>query len=605
LISQDKIEEIKSASDIVDIISGYISVKKSGANYKALCPFHQEKTPSFMISPAKQIFHCFGCHEGGNVFSFVQKIEGMTFVESVQLLAKRTGIELDYAVAPGVKSDKDKIIGANKAALDYFRETLASGGRGAEYAASRGLSKEIIDEFMLGYAPPGDGLFRRLKEKNVDDGIIEAAGLCKRTGPGFTDVFRDRFMFPIFNIYGEPVAFGGRVLDDSLPKYINSKETVVYVKGRNLYNLNNAKKYRAGYIAVVEGYTDAIALYKAGVRNVVATLGTALTQDQARLIKRNADSAVIIYDSDEAGLNGAVRGGDALFGEGVETKVLIIKGAKDPDEFIGKNGKDAMVKSIESAVPFIDFRLERIKASGDINSAYYKETALKEIAAVIAKAESFVVRADAVKKAAMHLALKEDTVAGYLAGFSGKGAEAIEEAPEKGASKERGANLAERSILKAALSAFGIEDEQGVLKHVKYAREHAGIEYEGFYNKVYAKLLKRIEELVLEGGADVQRKLDMEYIEGGEESRVLSGLYTEISAEKRDKEDSVYAEKLMLIIDECLETRRKAMIKAKLDVLGGMIAKAEAEKDEDALLKLITERQETQKILNSRGEDFE
>ena len=238
MIPQDKIEQIKDANDIVEVLSDYLQVKKSGSNYKAICPFHQEKTPSFMISPAKQIFHCFGCHAGGNVFTFLQKVENISFIESVKILAKRAGIELDYQKSDINYSEKEKLLEINKEALVFFSEALKKSEKTKKYAAERGIKDDVIEEFKLGYAPDNGALYAHLRAKGYAEDFIVKSWLCQKKEYGVIDAFRDRLIFPIFNIYGEPIAFGARVFDNSLPKYINSAETSVYYKGKNLFLLS-------------------------------------------------------------------------------------------------------------------------------------------------------------------------------------------------------------------------------------------------------------------------------------------------------------------------------------------------------------------------------
>lgn len=345
MIPQDKIEQVKNASDIVEIASGYMTLKRAGVNFKANCPFHNEKTASFTVSPAKQICHCFGCGEGGNVFTLVQKMENISFIESVKLLADRAGITIEEEKYSPQKQERDRIVEIMKEALKFYKESLDKNPRAKEYMNARGLLPETVEEFNIGYAPGGNSLSQHLRSKGFEERLIVRAWLAKSEN-GLYDIFRDRVMFPIFNASGEPVAFGGRVLDDSLPKYINSAETEIYVKGRTLYNLNNARRVRSDRIAVTEGYTDAIAVSNAGYKGVVATLGTALTPEQAKLLKRYAQKAVIVYDMDDAGRKGAARGGAILFEHGIEVYVASYEGAKDPDEYIKLKGKEEDRKSV-------------------------------------------------------------------------------------------------------------------------------------------------------------------------------------------------------------------------------------------------------------------
>ena len=415
MISPDKIEQVKNASDIVEVIGGYLTLKKAGANYKANCPFHQEKTPSFVVSPEKQIYRCFGCGEGGNVFTFLQRLENFSFVDSVKFLAKRAGIEVEDARFSVNSGEKDKLISANKEALEYYREMFLKSEKAKAYAAGRLIDDATAEDFKVGYSPHEGGLAARLKEKGYTEDDMLKSWLAAKGNYGLYDVFRDRFMFPIFNIYGDVIAFGGRVFDDSNPKYINSRETSVYTKGRNLYNLNNARKHASsGEIIIVEGYMDCITVYAAGIKNTVATLGTAMTQDQAKLLKRYAERAVIMYDMDDAGRQGAIRAGDNLFAEGVDACVVSFDGVKDPDDYIKKNGVAALSERIKAAAPFMEYRIEWMKKQGDIRNPYYKEKVIKELAGLVEKSSSAVVAESAIKLITDKLQISRETASAYF-----------------------------------------------------------------------------------------------------------------------------------------------------------------------------------------------
>jgi len=599
MIPPDKIEEIKNAHDIVDIVSEHLTLKRAGRNFKANCPFHQEKTPSFIVSPEKQIYHCFGCGKGGNVFSFIQEMENVPFIESVKMLAQRAGIAIDYD-EPGVKAgEKEKILEINREALKFFRESFRSSPKAAEYVKKRGISPEAAEEFRLGFAPENNTLFKYLKSKGFREEYMVKSFLVSRKGNELVDIFKRRIIFPIFNTYGDPIAFGGRVIDDSLPKYINSSETPLYVKGRNLYNLNNARRYREEEIVIVEGYTDAISLYMQGFKNVVASLGTAFTPGQAKLFKRFAQRAVIVYDMDEAGRKGAERAGEILFSESVETRVADYSGAKDPDEFIEKFGAESLKEKISSAASYVDFRIDRAKKGGDINNGYYKEKVIKELTAVIEKTDNLIVKNDSVKKMIEKLDVPHEVLKGYMKGQAGAVKDVEEKFGHEKFLKSRGIDLAERTLLRTALEAFGKDDEAVILRHLVNKREETGVLYSDFRNDIFGELLEKIESHHKKEEREILKKIEMDYIQNSGVNSVLSELLAEIMERKDSSADIVQ------VIDDCFNRIRKEKAKVKVAELNGKIADAEKSGDSEELNRLLSEKQELQKILKQRGEDFE
>jgi DNA primase len=355
-IPEDKIADIRNTADIVDIVSEAVILKKSGKNYLGLCPFHQEKTPSFTVSPDKQIFHCFGCHEGGNVFTFLMKHQGISFPEAVKMLARRYGITLPREEwspeQEKAESERQRLLSVNAMAAEFFHRCLTEDQKGKsarEYMAKRGLTKEITEMFRLGYAPAGwDNLVNCLERKKVSLPVAEQAGLVvkKQTG-GYYDRFRSRIMFPIADVTGRVIAFGGRVMDDSLPKYMNSPETPVYNKRRVLYGLESARQKcrETGTVYITEGYMDFLAVYRHGIENVVATLGTSMTVEHVRLLKGYVTKAVMVFDSDEAGVKAARRGID-LFAEekGIKPFILSLPEGHDPDSYLMAHGAESFLR---------------------------------------------------------------------------------------------------------------------------------------------------------------------------------------------------------------------------------------------------------------------
>lgn len=370
------IEEIKARCDIASVIGDYIKIQPSGQNYKALCPFHVEKTPSFHISTAKQVYKCFGCGEGGDVINFVMKMENLDFMDAVRLLANRCGIDINFNID---EETKQKIELSKKyqdihteAARFYFSNLVKSKNRGYDYLRNRGLDDKTIKRFGLGYS---QDVWSSLMDYLIDEKgysveeLLECGLIGKSTKTDkYYDKFRNRVMFPIFDYRGNVIGFGGRVLDDSLPKYLNSPDTLIFNKRHNLYGLNFARKNLSSRtVILVEGYMDLISLYQYGIKIAVATLGTALTSQQARLIKRYADNVIISYDSDGPGTKASLRAIDILVEAGLSVKVLDLKDAKDPDEYVRKYGTDEYRNAMKDAVPRIKFKIDNLKSTFDLS----------------------------------------------------------------------------------------------------------------------------------------------------------------------------------------------------------------------------------------------
>ena len=371
-ISDEMVEKIKQENDIVDVVSEVVSLKRHGRNYFGLCPFHNDKSPSLSVAQDKQIYKCFSCNEAGNVITFVMKQKNMNFPEALKYLADRANIPLEIgdSKSTGTMKKKEALFKANVETARFYFGSLNSSRVAKEYFTNRGIKESTIRRFGLGYAKDGwNNLIYYLRKKGFKDEILQEAGLILKSEKKGTlyDRFRNRVMFPVFDIKGNVIGFGGRVLDDSKPKYLNSPETLIFQKGTNLYGLNFALKDKIEdrYFIIVEGYMDCISLHQYGITNVVASLGTALTINQARLLKRYADKIIISYDADIAGQNATIRGLEILKEAGLDVRVLVIPEGKDPDEFIRVNGKEAFLKLVNSAESLIEYRLNR--AEEDIN----------------------------------------------------------------------------------------------------------------------------------------------------------------------------------------------------------------------------------------------
>lgn len=355
--SDELIEEIRSGNDIVDVISGYVRLTKKGSTYFGLCPFHNEKTPSFSVSPNKQMYYCFGCGAGGNVITFLMEYENYTFPEALEVLANRIGVELpkqELSAEQKRASDKKaRLLEANKEAAKYFYTLLRSerGSRAHEYFKNRGLSEKTLQKFGLGYSDKySDDLYRYLRTKGYEDELLKDSGLVSIDEQrGGYDKFWNRAMFPIMDVRGKVIGFGGRVMGDGEPKYLNSRETILFDKGRNLYGLNYAKRSRSNAIILCEGYMDVISLHQAGFTNAVAPLGTAFTPNQAMLLKRYTNEVILSFDSDGAGIKAALRALPILRQNGLRGRVLSMKPYKDPDELIKAEGAESYQKRIDEA----------------------------------------------------------------------------------------------------------------------------------------------------------------------------------------------------------------------------------------------------------------
>lgn len=418
--SEELIEEIKNSNDIVDVISQYVNLKRSGRNFFGLCPFHKEKSPSFSVSPDKQIFHCFGCGAGGNVIHFISKIENADFKEAIGILANRAGIEL-----PTLNNYEDnktallksKVYEINQIAAEFYHQNLykPTSKIGQEYIKKRKLDNRTLKSFLIGYSGNFDELYRILKQKGFTEEEILASSLVNKTDDGkYIDRFRKRVMFPIQDTRNKVIAFGGRVTDDSKPKYINSPENIVYSKGRHLFGLNVAKRRELKNIIIVEGYMDAISLYQRGITNVVASLGTALTEAQGRLLRRYSERVTIGYDSDGAGQAATLRGLEILQNIGCDVRILQISGAKDPDEYVIKYGPERFLKCVEQAISLVEFKVKMLKQSLNLDNINDKIKFLNQVAKILSNVTNSIERELYVEKIANEYNVSKEAIYGEV-----------------------------------------------------------------------------------------------------------------------------------------------------------------------------------------------
>jgi DNA primase len=462
MFSEEVIQKIKEENDIVDIVSDVVTLKKTGKNYLGRCPFHNEKTPSFTVSSEKQIYKCFGCGEAGNVMTFVMKTRNMTFPDAVKFLGEKVGIVVEDSDSTGSSSDaKDKyqrMYDINIQAGRYYYSNLKKVKAPYEYLKGRGITDETIKKFGIGFALDNwQGIRFYLKQKGFSEEEILELGLTTKNEKGnIYDRFRNRIIFPVFNVSGRVIGFGGRVLDDSKPKYLNSPETPIFHKGTNLYGLNLAiKDNPTRTVIMVEGYMDVISLSQQGVTNVVATLGTALTEGQCKLLKRYIDTVIVSFDSDAAGQNATIRGLEILQKSGFQLRILKIPKGKDPDEFIRIYGKDKFLNLIDNALPLTDFKLKMAEKEIDFSKKEMVVNYLKRVVEVLKDLDPLE-RAVYIKQVSERSGIGEEAIMQYLSKNHNK---YIQNAKNNHINKEIGQKLylepgfikAERTVLSLAL----------------------------------------------------------------------------------------------------------------------------------------------------------
>jgi DNA primase len=390
---REDIERIREKTDLAELAAEVTKVKRSGRSVMAVCPFHQEKTPSLSIDAARGLFHCFGCGKSGDIFGWVQETQNLDFRESVELLARRVGVTLTET--PGEakrRGRREELVRATQAAVDFYRErlkTAADAGSARSYLRSRGYGGDVVDRFDIGYSPDGwDGLTRHLKGKGFDDRDLADAGLASRSSVGrMIDRFRGRIMFPIYDLRGDPVGFGARLLDGDGPKYLNTSETAIYHKSNLLYGLNWAKGeiVRSGQSVVVEGYTDVIALHLAGQPVAVATCGTALGEDHLDLLRRFSERVLLAFDADEAGAGAALRGFDMAIPGDLDLRVVVLPEGRDPADLVGEGDEALLVAAMEESQPLLQFSVDRELSKHDLNEAEARGRATRAAAAMVAR----------------------------------------------------------------------------------------------------------------------------------------------------------------------------------------------------------------------------
>ena len=492
--SDDIIEEVRSRNDIVDVVGQYVHLQKKGANYFGLCPFHNEKSGSFSVSAHKQMYYCFGCGAGGNVITFLMKYDNLTFQEAVKQLADRAGIKLpDEDDSPKAKAMRDKrqiLLDINKEAAKYYYYQLRgkNGQKGMEYFKKRELSDETMQHFGLGYANvTSDDLVKHLKKLGYQDSQIIEAGLASYDEKyGTHDKFWNRVMFPIQDASNKVIGFGGRVLGDGKPKYLNSPETPIFDKSRNLFGLNYAKNARAGYMIICEGYMDVIAMHQAGFNMAVASLGTAFTPGQAMILKRYTDEVILSYDSDEAGTKAALRGIAILKEAGLKGKVLDLRPHKDPDEFIKNEGREAFEERIRRAENTFFFEVRIMESRHNMADPEDKTEFYKEVAQKLCEFEEALERDNYIEAVAARYNIAVADLKQLVASFAAKaGMVRPARRPESGIQKKTGPEDGARKNQRLLLT--WLSDEPSIFPKVK-----AYVKPQDFADDLYREVAKEV-----------------------------------------------------------------------------------------------------------------
>ena len=558
--SDEILDEVKSSNDIVDVISQYISLKRSGRNYFGLCPFHNEKSPSFSVSPDKQIFHCFGCGVGGNVISFISKIEGIGFKESIEVLAERANIKLptiDNSIDSKKEELKAKVYKVNSFTAEYYHKKLyePSSKIAQEYVKKRQLNNETLQSFKIGFSGKFDELYQALKKEGFNDEEILESGLVNKNENGkYIDRYRNRLMIPILDERNRVIAFGGRVLDDSKPKYINSPENIVYIKGRHLFGLNVAKKGDTKRLLIVEGYMDAISLHQRGITSVVASLGTALTTSQGWLLRKNCEQVILGFDSDGAGQTAILRAMEVMQNMGCDMRVLQMTGAKDPDEYVLKYGAVRFQKLLDDAISLIEFKIKVLQKDLNLENASDKIKFLNEIAKLISKIENTMEREIYIEKIAKGYNISKEAIYAEVnkLQYSNRKSSNILEKERPVVSKVRKEeNISEEITKRENTILWILINSVDTYKTIKEK-----IKIEDFKNEENKEILKQIYNALENGNDNISSVLD--HIESDQIQSHLTEIMAEdygITDNKKAIEDILKKYEL-----EKLETKRDRLI---------------------------------------------
>jgi DNA primase len=583
LLSEEKVSEIRDRSSILEVVSDYVTLKKTGRNHRGLCPFHSEKTPSFMVNEEKQIFHCFGCGEGGDVFAFLMKAGHFSFPQAVEELARRYGVKLPAReLSASQKKEMDKresLFEINRIASEYFRDLLTrrrEGEEGRRYLSQRGISQEVVAEHGLGYSTDRwDGLVEHLREKKASLDLARELGLIfPKKREGWYDAFRSRVLFPIFDLHQRIVGYGGRMIKEGEPKYLNSPESSIYHKGEVLYGLQVAKRYATekDCVIVVEGYFDLLTLHQYGWRHSVATLGTALTPQHIRTLKRYTKNLITLFDADQAGIQATLRSLPLFLEEEVAGKTVILPNGEDPDGFLRKGNLEDFTKRVEQAVPLVDFFFERLMRTYDVKSVDGKVRIAKEGLALLGKIPDRIRRDFYTKALAERLDVKESFLYEMLPS-SPKGPSNSRE-DSKESSLERTFPKSEEMVVRLMVhhpEVIPTISKEGVLKE--------------FESPILQKIAKALEDLYERKG-----RLDLpEALASFEET--LKGRLCEFAFQESGLEGGDRGR----ILQDCIQKIRGKRLKKEKGELLRRIKEAEKQQEERRLVPLLKEHQELAK----------
>jgi len=524
-IPEEKIQEVREATNIVEVVSQYVTLKKRGKTFFGLCPFHTEKTPSFSVDPIRGFYHCFGCGEGGNVFSFVMQMEKVSFPEALRSLAKKAGVFLPaYEEDEGKAKEIEALYTVHTFAATYFRQCLTdthAGKRALEYLENRGFCRDTIETFQIGYAPDAwDSLLKKAEHASIQPGLLQKAGLVvtKKEGHGYYDRFRGRLMFPVLNLSGRIVGFGGRSLkeEEGVPKYVNSPETPIYHKSRLLYGLFQSKSgvRREDRVLLVEGYTDLMRLHQNGLDYGVATSGTALTGEQAKLLSRYSKNVTLVFDGDSAGFNAAIRGVDILLAEDLNVDVVTLPRGSDPDSFLRDRGKEALEDLLNTAQGFIDFQLTQWQKKDKLKNPFDRATAARNLLNTVVKIRDPLQRNAMVKDVSEKLGVDEKLL------FRQMGPIGREEIKDKNEPRKRGGSA--RRAAEQGLLLLLLEDGK------KWGRIlFQFVEPRYFQEKEIQQAVEDFYDAYLQGRLINGRMLLDKYIENPGMTRDVTGLMAE------------------------------------------------------------------------------
>jgi DNA primase len=582
-LSEEKVSEIRDRSSILEVVSDYVTLKKAGKNHRGLCPFHSEKTPSFMVNEEKQIFHCFGCGEGGDVFTFLMKVGHYSFPQAVEELAKRYGVRLpSRELSQAQKKEMGKreaLFQINQIASEYFHNLLTKGREGEggrRYLSQRGISQEIILEHRLGTSTDRwDGLVRHLQEKKVSLELAWEVGLIfPKKREGWYDAFRGRILFPIFDVHQRVIAFGGRVIKEGEPKYLNSPESSIYHKGEALYGLQVAKRHvvEKDCVIIVEGYFDLLTLHQYGLKHSVATSGTALTTHHIRTLKRYTRNLITLFDADQAGVQATLRSLPLLLEEEMIGKMVALPKGEDPDGFLRKGNQEDFGKRVDNAIPLVDFFFERLMKAHDLKSIDGKVKVAKEGMALLGRIPDRIRRDFYVKALAERLDVKESFL--Y---------EMLQSSPKE-------SSRAEEEFKKSSTDRIFPKSEEMVVRLMVHHPELIpALSEEGIFKEFESAALQKIAE----GLRDLyHRKGRLDLPEAlGQFEEDLKGRLCELAFQESGLEGGSREK----VLQDCIQKIREKRLKREKSELLKRIKEAEKQQEEKRLVPLLKEHQELAK----------